>query len=168
MLRIAQLLLAGSLLGLLGCEQDGPTEVATLATAPLVVRPAAGKCQTRITLLSQDATGQTLQINGECHLRHLGLVTAVFTERVTFTGPTTVVFNSQDMVYSAANGDELHATIDDGAATITAGIVTLTGTEVYHGGTGRFAAATGSADITGHASLITFTGGYETSGSIGF
>lgn len=167
MSRVAQLLVAGSLVGLLACGQDGATEAPALARADAVARPAAGKCRTQFTLVSQSETGQVLHLTAERDLRHLGRAAAEFTEAVTFTGPATVILNSQDMVYTAANGDEVYATIDDGAATIEAGVVTLTGTE-YHGGTGRFVGATGSAAITGQASLATSTGRYDTAGSIAY
>ena len=168
MSRIAQLLVASSLVGSLACGQDGATEAPALARADVVARPAAGTCRTQFDLLSQSEIGQVLHFTAECDLRHLGRAAAEFTEAVTFTGPTTVIFDSRDMVYTAANGDELYATIADGAGTIEAGVVTLTATEVYHGGTGRFVGATGSAAITGQASLATATGVYGTAGSIAY
>lgn len=49
-------------------------------------------------------------------------------------------------VYTAANGDELHATLSGELNTLT-GAITVTVT--YVGGTGRFAGASGSASLAG-------------------
>lgn len=178
MSRIACLLFAGTAMSVLGCAQDSPTEPAALAAssraaaqAAPVARPAGGSCTTRLQFLAptegQPANVQRIAFEAECILRHLGRATATFSETVTFTGPNTATFVSDDMVYVAANGDELHARMDDGAVVLDAlGGATLTVTEVYTGGTGRFAGATGSGAITGQASVVTQVGSYEISGSI--
>ena len=178
MSRIVCLLAAGTAMGVLGCAQESPTEPTALSSAikaqvraAPVARPAGGSCTTRLEFPAptegQPANVQRINFQADCILRHLGKATATFSETVTFTGPNTVTFVSTDMLYVAANGDELHARIDDGAAVLGAqGGVTLTATETYTGGTGRFAGATGSGTITGHASVVTQVGAYETSGSI--
>ena len=178
MSRITCLLFAGTAMGVLGCSPDSPTEPAALvgsslaaAQAAAVTRPAGGSCTTRLEFPApeegQPANVQRITFEAECILKHLGKATATFSETVTFTGPNTATFVSTDMIYVAANGDELHARTDDGAVVLDAqGGVTLTVTEVYTGGTGRFGGATGSAAITGRASVVTQTGAYEIVGSI--
>lgn len=175
--RIVFLLVAGTAMSVLGCAQDSPTVTGALTGAVAAqvqaARPAGGSCTTRFEFLAptegQPANVQRITFEADCILRHLGKATATFSETVTFTGPNTVTFVSTDLVYVAANGDELHARIDDGAAVFDAfGGLTLTATEMYTGGTGRFAGATGSGAITGQASVVTQVGAYSTSGSIAY
>ena len=167
-------------MGVLGCAQDFPTEPAALAGSGLaavqaapVARPAGGSCTTRLEFPApgegQPANVQRITFEAECILKHLGRATATFSETVTFTGPNTATFVSTDMIYVAANGDELHARMDDGAVLLDAqGGATLTVTETYTGGTGRFAEATGFGAITGRASVISQTGAYEIAGTIAY
>ena len=167
-------------MGVLACAQDSPTEPAALARsmpeatpAGPVARPAGGSCTTRLEFPApgegQPANVQRITLEAECILKHLGRATATFSETVRFTGPNTGTFVSTDMVYVAANGDELHARMDDGAVVLDAqGGVTLTATETYAGGTGRFAEATGFGAITGQASVVSQTGAYEIAGTIAF
>lgn len=173
--RIGFLLVAGTAMSVLGCAQDSPTEPASLTSAVAAraqaARPAGGSCTTRLEFLAptegQPPNVQRITFEADCILRHLGKATATFSETVTFTGPNTATFVSTDLIYVAANGDELYARIDDGAAVLDAqGGVTLTATEMYTGGTGRFAGATGSGAITGQASVVTQVGAYKSSGSI--
>jgi hypothetical protein len=178
MSRIVCLLVAGTAMAVLGCAQESPTEPAAPAGSSLaaaqaapVARPAGGSCTTRLEFPApeegQPANVQRITFEADCILKHLGKATATFSETVTFTGPNTATFVSSDMIYVAANGDELHARMDDGAVVLDAqGGATLTVTEVYTGGTGRFADAAGFGAITGQASVVTQTGAYEIAGSI--
>lgn len=85
---------------------------------------------------------------GSGNATHLGR----YSERgqVAFTPtPTPGVLRVQgEIVYTAANGDELRAAVAGELNGLT-GVVTATLT--YHGGTGRFATATGSSSLTGQA-----------------
>ena len=83
---------------------------------------------------------------GSGHATHLGSYTEV--GHVTFA-PTTnpnVLAVTGVAVYTAANGDELHAVLS-GELNLLTGAVTATVT--YDGGTGRFALASGSASLIG-------------------
>lgn len=126
---------------------------AHLAAGP-VERPYGGSCSTTFTFLSPTR----LQMEYTCQLRHLGRTTAVATQDLSF-GPGGIVITNST-VYTAANGDMLHARFA-GTGTMqpgSPGVVAFTGTETYSGGTGRFAKAAGSAVLTGTAT-ISGTGG---------
>lgn len=73
--------------------------------------------------------------------------------------PTDTGLTGGHMTFVAADGDELHMTYEgtsDPPGVPTPGaVVTVTVDVVIDGGTGRFANATGAADMTG---LVTFTG----------
>ncbi|MFN2316547.1 MAG: hypothetical protein ABR602_07660, partial [Gemmatimonadales bacterium] len=133
-----------------------------------VSRPAGGRCQTTFEFLppadGQAPNVQLIRIALDCNLRHLGRTSGIAVQTITFTGPTTMLV-SNTAVYTAANGDELHATFS-GTGTLTYPSVTFEGTETYVGGTGRFEGATGSAALSGSASLASLTGFYQTTGSV--
>ena len=83
---------------------------------------------------------------GEGHATHLGRYTEV--GRVSFspTADPTVLQIDAWATYTAANGDELYAVFTGHLNGLTGAI---TATVEYVGGTGRFADATGSANLTG-------------------
>ena len=83
---------------------------------------------------------------GTGHATHLGAYTEVGS--VAFSPPDAagVLQLTGWAVYTAANGDELHATFD-GQLNGATGAITATLT--YAGGTGRFADAGGSASLSG-------------------
>ena len=83
---------------------------------------------------------------GTGHATHLGAYTEVGS--VAFSPPDAAGVFPIDgwAVYTAANGDELHATFD-GQLNGATGAITATLT--YAGGTGRFADAGGSAALSG-------------------
>lgn len=168
---IKRLVAAGAAAVLLGCAAEVPTEpslkVTGLHNSP-ISRPAGGRCETTFEFLPP-AAGQpqnvaVIRILADCNLRHLGRTAGVAIQTITFTGATTMVISSTT-VYTAANGDELHAELS-GTGTMGQGSVTFEGTETYVGGTGRFEGATGSSALSGSASLILSTGFYQTAGSI--
>lgn len=75
-------------------------------------RPFGGTCTFVSTVLPPEA-GQPENVvrfrqDVECHLKHLGLTTAITEEIATFT-PTTIVFVTT-LTYTAPNGDRLFTT----------------------------------------------------------
>ena len=72
-------------------------------------------------------------------------------------------------MYTAANGAQLRATFT-GTALLdpSTGEVTYVGIEVYNGGSGRFAHASGSALLEGTASIFTNRGLFTTKGRIAY
>ncbi len=155
----ARLFLAAAPLLLAACA-DGPAAPRALAVAddaPLAAaaptRPHAGSCTSVFSTLPP-VSGQApnvirLTIAYDCRLTHLGRTTGLVTQTVTF-GPGGVGQIVNSTTYTAANGDQLFATFV-GTGTPTADGFVLDGTETYTGGTGRFAGASGSADLDGTA-----------------
>jgi len=71
--------------------------------------------------------------------------------------------------YTAANGDQLFETFTGTAMlNLDTGDVTFIGVEAFNGGTGRFANATGSADLGGQASILTNRGFFTSKGRISY
>jgi hypothetical protein len=147
---------------------------AAAATRP--DRPYGGTCSTVVVPLGpppQVLGGtQQLSISYECTLAHLGRTTASVQQTVTLTGAspaglTLSLVNST--VYTAANGDQLIATFTGSALLDPAsGDVTFTGFEIFSGGGGRFANATGWSALEGSASVVTNRGFFTTKGRISY
>jgi hypothetical protein len=139
------------------CATDapaGPDDSASLdasraGTSPKP-RPAGGSCVTTVAPAGFDFPHLTITIDGVCHLRHLGRATMHATQVIDVT---TGLF-SNETIYIAANGDELHTTFA-GVTTSPPGSLDITfdGTETFVGGTGRFASATGTTTAQGSATL---------------
>ena len=125
------------------------------------LRPMGGRCDTTFVFTGPGP----LHIEGTCHFLHLGLTTLVAEQIVIPTGPTTVSITNT-VVYTAANGDELHSSFVGTGTIDPSGSVTFSGTETFHGGTGRFHGALGSMTDVGTASLVTGTGQLTGDGSI--
>jgi hypothetical protein len=143
----------------------GNSETAGQATIPLaraegslVTRPLSGRCITALTRISSTPPIEVERDEYTCRISHLGLTHAVVTQIVDVTtGATT---NSG--VWVAANGDELGSTFT-GSVEITltgptAATVSFAGTQEFSAGTGRFAAAGGTAHLAGAAQLDLVTG----------
>jgi hypothetical protein len=132
------------------------TAAAVLAIAPAAgaaTRPMAGSCS---TTFSVSPTG-VITIDGPCNLTHLGLAQYHATQTATFNPDGTLALTITGF-YTAANGDTLRSTLL-GTGYLTATGVTYSTTETYTGGTGRFAAATGSAHDDGVAAFTGPAGG---------
>jgi hypothetical protein len=143
----------------------GNSETTGQATMPsaraegsLVTRPLSGHCITALTRISSMPPIEVERDEYTCRISHLGLTRAVVTQIVDLTtGATT---NSG--VWVAANGDELGSTFI-GAVQITftgptTATVSFAGTQEFSAGTGRFAAASGTAHLAGSAQLNLVTG----------
>ncbi len=120
-------------------------------------RPLSGTCTTAVSRLAPPPI-EVQQFELTCHLSHLGLTQAVLTQTVDVT--TGVL--SGTGVYVAANGDELAFTFTGSAALSfsdpTDATVTFEAVQDVTGGTGRFAAADGTAEVAGTTRLNLITG----------
>ncbi len=120
-------------------------------------RPLSGTCTTAVSrLVPPPIEVQHFELT--CHLSHLGLTQAVLTQTVDVTTGAL----SGTGVYVAANGDELAFTFT-GTAELsftdpTDATVTFEAVQDLTGGTGRFAAADGTAEVVGTTRLNLITG----------
>jgi hypothetical protein len=154
--------------------------VGVLAATPVVAlagpqgsnRPYAAACDTTGTVIQ---TEPVLRISFQlvCQSRHLGATTGVLVLDVVPTGPPvngilpTAIF--APVRYVAANGDELYADFaGSGDVNLATGDATFEGIEVFKGGTGRFAEASGRSLLAGTASNVTNTGEYTSVGRISY
>ena len=123
-------------------------------------RPMRGTCDTTFVFTSPTA----LHIEGTCHFLHLGLTTLVAEQTLNPIDPTTVRITNT-AVYTAANGDELHASFT-GMGTFGPSGVTFSGTETFSGGTGRFLHVLGRMTDVGTANPDAGIGQFTGDGSI--
>jgi hypothetical protein len=155
----------------LACTDAPPTspsadQAAEAGTAFAVTpdRPFGGTCTFVSTVLppepGQPPNVVRFQQEVVCHLRQLGLTTAITEEIATFTATGSVFVTT--LAYTAANGDQLFTTqTGTGTPPDQNGVAHFSGTETVTGGTGRFADASGSFAFTGSVTPATRTGEYE-------
>lgn len=129
-----------------------PSIVANHSAGADATRPAGGRCTTSFTQISFVFPFATIDITGECNLKHLGrtamhAIQIINVETGDLTNSTT---------YTAANGDELFTSFV-GTSSPPPDVV-FQGTETYVGGTGRFEGATGSSELEGTATVDLITG----------
>jgi len=133
-------------------------------------RPYHGSCATVVTPL--DVQFLHLHIDLDCTLTHLGKATGVATQTNTVVaqnGPVIVQVIANTTTYTAANGDVLDQSFEGMAlVNVVTGDVQYMGTETFLGGTGRFANASGTTQLTGTASLFTGKGFYTVNGTIAY
>lgn len=147
----------------LACSGDVPTNAA-MKIAPSAAsrgesraeadsREISGKCRTTVvSLVYLSPTLARQVVTGPCWISHLGLTTSYLRQVIDFSTLTAV---SEEVTFTAANGDVLRAT------SITMGTPTgpttfsLAGTFTFIGGTGRFAHASGSAPFVGSVDFAT-------------
>jgi hypothetical protein len=100
---------------------------------------------------------------------HLGRVTATSTDCISPMVPSWYSFGSNQLVLTAANGDQLVATYS-GLMSIQGTIATMTGGFQIIGGTGRFAQAVGAGLFQGSENISVFpaTGQVELTGTISY
>lgn len=97
-------------------------------------------------------------INASGQATHLGLFTE--TGVLAFTpdpNDPTLILASGPVSFTAANGDVLEGVLEDGVLDVTTGLAT--GVFRFHGGTGRFAGASGTGDFVVIQNLV--TGAFE-------
>ena len=148
-----------------------PLGITQTAAAANPERPYGGSCSTVITPLTAPGVfPQELRIDYDCTLMHLGHATAVAMQVVTpisQSGVIVMALIENTTVYTAANGDRINASFSGTALIdVQSGDVRFIGTETFDGGSGRFAAASGSADLAGTASIFTNVGLFTTKGLI--
>lgn len=120
-----------------------------LAAAVLVVAPQSswatggvpfkGRAAGAITSVSPDPDGVVMTVSAEGDATLLGRFTR---EEVLLLNPSTGTFTGS-IVFTAANGDQLVASVAGGFVSPT----TAAGTYTFSGGTGRFKNATGGAEF---------------------
>ena len=138
-------------------------------------RPYSGSCSTVVAPQGPPpAPGipQLLNITYDCTLAHLGRTSAVVQQVVSFVGagPSGVLLSlANTTTYMAANGEQLIATFQ-GSALLDpqTGDVSFVGIETFHGGSGRFANATGSSQLEGTASVVTNRGFFTAKGRVSY
>jgi hypothetical protein len=173
---IAPLVLVTTL-ALAACSGDSPTTLepsairattfsASRATSSAAPRPIKGECALKtlstVPYPAPPVFRQTAE--GTCDLAHLGQSTVQFVQVVNFALGTQ---RSLSLVYTAANGDELHAA-SAGTSTANSTGVSFSSTIAFLGGTGRFTSATGSARAEGSANLTAGTSAYSLDGAISY
>lgn len=153
-----------------------------------VERPIRADCTTTFTFIDPGSAGQCavfqqvpsafIAIGGRCETAHMGLTEIDAVQQLVFQLDATgqpVIVGGQPVVtqlrncttLTAANGDELdHTTIGDVMPGAGPAQVAFSGTMTFVGGTGRFSAASGSAEFGGTASLATNTGTFSFHGTV--
>jgi hypothetical protein len=117
------------------------------------IRLMGGHCTT--TFAFTGAT--TVDLQGTCRLRNLGVTTVAASQTATPLDNGTL-FVTNTTVYTAASGAQLYANFV-GIGVLTTGGISFSGTETYRGGTGRFDDALGSVAISGSAQFTSPTAG---------
>lgn len=157
-------------LSMAACSSD---EIATPLSSPnsstpasiqSVERPWLGECDVDAEFISEF----TLRIVGSCQLAHIGRATLLAYQTIT-PGELGISYTNT-AIYTAPDGDELHTT-NIGVAVPNSTGLSLSGTETAAGGTGRFANATGAAQLTGairFTSSTTTQGSYQLDGRLSF
>lgn len=152
--------------------------ILTLSVAPMgfaadAERPYGGSCSTVITPLTPPGVfPQELRIDYDCTLTHLGRTTAIAMQVVTPISQSGVIVTAlieNATTYTAANGDTLNVSFAGSALiNVQTGQVRFIGTEIFGGGGGRFANATGSSDLEGTASIFTNLGFFTSKGRLAY
>jgi hypothetical protein len=133
--------------------------------------PLVGTCDTVVRPQPSPPGHLLLEIDLSCQFQHLGRTTGIILQdtllgSVDTDGVIQIVLLST-FTFTAANGDELHSTMNGtGYINFLTGVVTFEGLEIWDGGTGRFSDATGTSHLRRTASLPTNTGFYSTVGCI--
>jgi len=127
-------------------------------------RPYSSECDTVVH--TADFVNFTIDLR--CKVRHLGLTTGTFTQVADFlgvdnAGNVLLGIHSDDVTYTAANGDELWSSFVGTATVSPGGDVTYGALETFGGGTGRFEDASGQAALRGVATSIPPTVGFYAS-----
>lgn len=172
------LAMLGAVLFLAACDPSAPAPTAPPALAdaqhavshtPLAPgvpgvpeRPFKGSCELQFEVLGLNFPILRQRDWGVCQLTHLG--------RTQFDGilEINLLAGTQNgtRTLTAANGDELYATVAGTSAPIGPGLIAFSATLTFTGGTGRFASASGSALAEGVANQMTKTSSVSLSGSI--
>jgi hypothetical protein len=141
---------------LLGPAVSGPR--------PAPPRPIKGECSLTVEVLEVNFPILRQRDYGTCQLSHLG--------RTGFDGTLEInlLLGTQTgtRTFTAANGDELHATVAGTSTPIGPGLIGFSATFTFTGGTGRFAHASGTAQGEGVGNQMTQTSEVRIDGSISY
>lgn len=146
------------------CADQGPAAVshpalsAALGAESVTESRLTGRCETSFAPPPFPLPPVIQQTDvGTCRLAHLGHADFYAQEVISFATGTAV---SNDVRFTAANGDILMATSAGTFAPSGPG-VRIEATFTFTGGTGRFANASGEAQINGQADFTTNTTTFE-------
>jgi hypothetical protein len=169
---IASVALVASALA--ACNESLPPSPTPLATAsPRVAslqgseaaRPFKGSCTTTFNPAPFPLPPIHHQTDvGTCQLTHLGRTEFYGEQDINFVAGT----QTGSRRLTAANGDALYFTHVGTSSSVGQGQVRFTALATITGGTGRFAGATGSALVTGVATLATTSASFTLDGSISY
>jgi hypothetical protein len=141
---------------LFGSAKSGPR--------PAPPRPIEGECTLTVEVLEVNFPILRQRDHGTCQLSHLG--------RTGFDGTLEInlLLGTQKgtRTFTAANGDELHATVAGTSAPVGPGLIGFTATFTFTGGTGRFTSASGTAQGKGVANQMTQTSEVQIDGSVSY
>ena len=114
-------------------------------------RPLAGDCETVLAPPQFVAPGVIRQVDtGTCQLAHLGYA-AFYSDKLVQIASGT---QTTQATFTAADGDVLRAVGAGTNAPSGPGRVRFTAFLTFVGGTGRFASATGNAQVEGESDLV--------------
>lgn len=152
-----------------GCTSDATTSVApktpALSRVKDQARPISGSCETTFAPPTLPPPPVIRQVDeGVCTLSHLGRTALHSVEEIDVVGGTQ---RSIEFTLIAANGDILRV-MTAGTNTPNGPGVRFSATMTFVGGTGRFANATGQAQVEGAASFITNTASFTVDGWIAY
>ena len=160
-------LLASLIIGSLsGCGEDSPTDADLVqGVSPSVgasqERPLSGSCETTFVPPTLPPPPIIRQVDqGTCTLSHLGRASFYAVQDI---DPVAGTQQSVEITFTAANGDILRAS-SVGTNTPNGPGVAFQATMTFIGGTGRFADATGTAQVDGAASFVTNSAKFRVDG----
>jgi hypothetical protein len=147
--------------------EDLPTAVHdldALNSAAAVERTIKGSCTTTFPPAPWPLPAVLEQTDtGTCQLSHLGRSDIFSIKEIHFATGTQI---TTQLRITAANGDVLTGTGIGANQPAGPGLVGFTAVMTISGGTGRFAGASGSLDVSGVANLMTNTASLEMEGRV--
>jgi hypothetical protein len=156
--------------GLSGCGADNTTSAAIdYGVSPSLgashERPLSGSCETTFVPPTLPPPPIIRQVDqGVCTLSHLGRTAFYAVQDI---DPVAGTQQSVEITFTAPNGDILRASSVGTNAPNGPG-VTFQATMTFIGGTGRFANATGTAQVDGAASFVTNSASFRLVGGLAY
>jgi hypothetical protein len=139
-------------------------EAAAPASRAAPSRPIAGGCTLTVEVLEVNFPILRQRDYGTCELSHLGRSSLDGVLEINLLLGT----QTGSRTFTAANGDELYATVAGSSAPIGPGLIGFSATFTFTGGTGRFTSASGTARGEGVANQMTQTSTVRLEGSISY
>ena len=125
-------------------------------------RPLIGSCELNVEILDLNFPILRQRDFGVCHLSHLGRAEMDGTLEINLLQGT----QTGTRTFTAANGDELYASVQGTSAPVGPGLIGFSATFTFTGGTGRFVNASGTATGDGVANQLTQSTSVQISGAI--